>query len=258
MILGNPPGICHPIAIACDQRSVPQKNQLTLILVRSEMSNRRRGLCIESERLRTLRTARGLTQRQLAELADCSVRTIRNAEQGRGIDPSTLRAIAQALATSPATLIRSSPEPRREKVPTTLPRQHPAEQSLQQVERWHNAFRACDAVRLMALHTQDTILELPGATELAGADRFVGWEAVRQHYFDTFATFRLLAEQIKTMDVAESLVLERVEATFVAISTRREFTTKFYHEFELAGGLIRRRLTISDLTPHRRALGIDS
>src|SRR5258706_5457252 len=54
--------------------------------------------------LRRLRETFGLTQRELAERANCSKRTIERAEASRTVNPKWLLAIATVLSTTPEKL----------------------------------------------------------------------------------------------------------------------------------------------------------
>lgn len=67
------------------------------------------------QRVKKLRTERGLTQPELAALAGLTKDTISNWERGRRVDPpiSAVRAIADALGVSVADLL-TEPEPETE------------------------------------------------------------------------------------------------------------------------------------------------
>lgn len=57
-----------------------------------------RGQWADGNAIRKFRTAQALTQEDLAAIADCDIRTVRNAEKGRRLDPKTLRKLAVALS----------------------------------------------------------------------------------------------------------------------------------------------------------------
>lgn len=61
------------------------------------------------ERLRTLRTAKGLTQTQLADLAGTNQAVIQKIENGKSIRPRRLAALAVVLGVNPAWLAWGEP-----------------------------------------------------------------------------------------------------------------------------------------------------
>jgi len=64
-----------------------------------------------SERIKTLREASGLSQQEVAVLADLSMSLVAKLEQGKKADPrtSTLLALATALKVQPGELINNLP-----------------------------------------------------------------------------------------------------------------------------------------------------
>ena len=64
-----------------------------------------------SERIKTLREASGLSQQEVAVLADLSMSLVAKLEQGKKADPrtSTLLALAAALKVQPGELINNLP-----------------------------------------------------------------------------------------------------------------------------------------------------
>ncbi len=59
---------------------------------------------VDGKLLRTLRLDNGYTQRDLARRAGVSERTVRNAERGSPVSPTTLGLLAQALGVPPVDL----------------------------------------------------------------------------------------------------------------------------------------------------------
>ena len=58
---------------------------------------RDRGVAVDGEKVMRLRKEKGWTQEELAPAADCSPKTVQNAERGERLLPSTVRALATAL-----------------------------------------------------------------------------------------------------------------------------------------------------------------
>jgi len=58
-----------------------------------------------AERVRTLRTAKGLTQRQLGDLAGSNQAAIQKIEIGKSMRPRCLSALAAVLGVNPAWLV---------------------------------------------------------------------------------------------------------------------------------------------------------
>lgn len=61
----------------------------------------------DGEKIKELRLALGLSQEEFAEKAECSRRSISNAEKGRNLSITTLKCIADAFGVSPKELFRS-------------------------------------------------------------------------------------------------------------------------------------------------------
>jgi transcriptional regulator with XRE-family HTH domain len=72
-----------------------------------------RGIPLNGNRLKRFRKVRGLTQVGLGQRAGCTSRTVSNAERGRPVAPSVLRALASALGVKASALVSSDGKRRR-------------------------------------------------------------------------------------------------------------------------------------------------
>ena len=203
-----------------------------------------RGLTANSAAIRQLRKAKAWTQEDLAAACRCSSRTIRNAERGDRIDTSIVAVIAERLETSIATITESmAADP------------SPTQQNVKIVQEWLGAFMAADIQRIAPLHHPETTLELPGTEGMPGGGHFAGHEQVRDHLLEVFSIFEPLLAADEEFDAVDNLVFHRSTMTGKNRNTGYEFASRYFNEFEFQDGLIMRRMTISDLTEHRRCFG---
>jgi len=205
-----------------------------------------RGLETNGKAIRQLRKSKGLTQKKLAEAAGCVTRTIRNAERGSRIDGATLANIAEACGVEITQISCNSDEPNPQ-----------IALHLDVVRQWHLFFAAQDLEALLQLHHPEASIEIPGTEGMPGGGTFRGIDEVRNHFVTVFALFQLVKDHEHRFDAVDNLVFERTVATFRGVQTGQYTTGKFYHEFEFQEGLIFRRLTIADMSPVARLLGLD-
>jgi transcriptional regulator with XRE-family HTH domain len=197
-----------------------------------------RGIKVKDHVIRILRTGFGWTQDQLATQAKVDVRTIRNAEEGiRNLDVRTVAAIATALGCEFRDLI--------------APSEVSADQCsihLDVVLRWHEAMLAADIDTLMPLHTEDTLLELPGAEGLPAAGTFNGRESLRAHLSEYFHVFRVrsVRDDDFLVHAVDEYVFLRTTATIEYLPAGNSYTARHVNEFEFRDGLITRRVNIAD------------
>jgi transcriptional regulator with XRE-family HTH domain len=128
-----------------------------------------RGAKSNREQIRAARISRGLTQEQLAALAELDVKTVRKAEQGKRLDLGSLTRLAHALQSDLSRLIRpgrsnSDREVRR--------REH--------IMRWHRLWDAEDSDGLIALYHENAVLHLPGGPNIPFGGTFCGRHEIRQ------------------------------------------------------------------------------
>lgn len=206
-----------------------------------------RGVCANGDTIRRIRRRLAITQEQLAGLAGCDCKTIRKAEQGR--DPIDLRiidALAMALGVEATELMASD-----------TPDDDRSRWLIQRVEQWAQAVADGDIERLLAMHTEDTILELPGTEALpAAGGGTVGKGALRDHFVNASQIIRLIDIDLEKthIRVAGDRVYMRTTATFEFIPAGKGYTTQHVNEFEFRGDLIARRVTVADYEDLRQII----
>lgn len=128
-----------------------------------------RGVLANGNVLSSWRASRGLTQEQLAAMADCDVKTVRKAEHGQRIDLRTARQIASALGAdlSDCVFAESAPPGRAHRLRRCI-------------EKWHDAWNRDDLGLILAQYHDDAVLYLPGAPEIPVSGTFAGRDQIRQ------------------------------------------------------------------------------
>jgi transcriptional regulator with XRE-family HTH domain len=114
-----------------------------------------RGTLANSEELQLARLRCGLTQEELATLADLDVKTVRKAEHGLRLDLDTLTRLAYALECDLSQLIRP--------VRSETDRQITWRDA---VMRWHRAWDAHDMESLLSVYDDNAIMHLPGGPNI--------------------------------------------------------------------------------------------
>ena len=201
-----------------------------------------RGLLADGNAIRQFRKKKTWTQEDTADACGCSVRTIRNAERGDRIDSRTLVGLANVLGATIESIIKP------EAIEVSI-----AEQHVQTVRDWLDAFMTKDVERLMQFHHDDTVLELPGTYDMPAGGNFIGKQQVRHHFNTLFPTFDPVEVHDEEFDAVGKLVFHRSTMTGKNRKTGYEITARYFSEFEFKDALIIRRMTISDLTEHRRS-----
>jgi transcriptional regulator with XRE-family HTH domain len=197
-----------------------------------------RGIGVKGEVIRFLRTRFGWTQDQLATQAKVDVRTIRNAEDAtRNLDVRTVAAIATALGCEYGDLIAPSAVSEGQ-----------CSIHLDIVLRWHDAMLAADIDALMPLHTEDTILEVPGAEGLPATGTFIGREALQTHLTEFFHLFRVrsVRDDDFLVHAVDEYVFLRTTSTIEYLPAGKSHTARHVNEFEFRDALIARRMHIAD------------
>lgn len=205
-----------------------------------------RGIRVRGDLIRTRRKAAGLTQEQLAAAAGCDVKTVRKTERGaERVDLWVVSAIAEILGCETESLIVLD-----------AASEGKAELHLSLVNDWHAAFADADMDRLLALHTQDTILEIPGSEGLPAAGNFTGIAQLREHFLAMFKLFRLRAVQSDDFRIhaVDDLVFLRSTATIEYLPAGKSYTTRHVNEFEFRDGKIARRVVVADYDRLREIL----
>ena len=203
-----------------------------------------RGLQSDGFAFLQLRRLRGWTQAELAQACDCSTRTIRNVESSKRIDGNTLSRIADALATrlSEITCERSKYDHLQREAHKRI------------VSSWWQAFMAEELEKLLSYHHPDTVLENPGTEGLPGGGTFNGLEQARGHFEVVYSIYEPVSVRDERLEAVSDRVFFRATATARVRATGKEFTAKYFNEFQFRDRLIIRRLSIQDLTGHRRSL----
>jgi transcriptional regulator with XRE-family HTH domain len=130
-----------------------------------------RGAQANGEQIQAARSARGMTQEQLASLAGIDVRTIRKAEQGRRVDLGTLTRISFSLDIDVGSLIVRTRSPEELGI-----RRRDA------VRRWHHGWETHDVQTLLNVYHEGAVLHLPGEPDIPFAGEHRGKEAIRRAY----------------------------------------------------------------------------
>ncbi len=197
-----------------------------------------RGVSTEGEKIIALRRLKGFTQEQLAMEANVDVATLRKMEKGKGrFDFTTIAAIAEKLGIDFAAIVKS------EAGQCDNGKTH-----IEVVHRWHAAFLNADVEQLVSLHTDDTILQIPGADGLPAAGNFTGLPALRQHLTEFFERFRLVSvcEDDFLVHAADNMVFLRTTASIAYLPSGKTYTARHVNEFEFRDFLIARRTTVAD------------
>ena len=127
-----------------------------------------RGVTAYGEGIRSARMRKGITQEELAALADVDVKTVRKAEHGKRMDLKTLARLSLVLGIDVSRLVVRE-------YPTTGTDHF----YVRVVEEWLNAFDARDIERLMSVYHHDAILHLPGYPDIPFGGRHVGLTEIR-------------------------------------------------------------------------------
>jgi transcriptional regulator with XRE-family HTH domain len=128
-----------------------------------------RGALANGDQLQAARASRGLTQEQLAALADVDVKTVRKAEQGKRLDLGTLTRLAFALDVELNQIIR----PSRSETEIQIRRRDV-------VMRWHRAWDARDMNALLTLFHEHAIMQMPGGLNIPIGGTFRGKAEIRR------------------------------------------------------------------------------
>lgn len=196
-----------------------------------------RGILTNGARIRELRKIQGHSQEQFAALVDCDVKTLRKAERGKHpVDLRIVVDIARVLGENFETLTRSGIE-------------SSSKQRLVEITcQFHDAFMRSDVASLLALHTEDTILELPGTDGLPAAQSCCGIEELRGHLEEMFCTFRLQSVRSDDFEIhaADNYAFLRSTLTIEYLPTGKTYTTRHMCELEFRDGKIARRITVAD------------
>ncbi len=202
-----------------------------------------RGVEVDGDLIRRLRTAAGLTQSELAARVDCDEKTVRKAENGSGrIDLRLAVVIAECLQCEPILIMKCAPGSGVQLL-----------RNKEIVSAWNEAYVASDVERIMSLHHEDSILEIPGSEGLPAGGNYSGFDQIRNHMIEMFRCFKIVhvSEDDFHLHAFDEVAFLRSTATFRFLPNGREFTARFLNEFQFRDGRILRRVSISDLTGFR-------
>ena len=203
-----------------------------------------RGVMICGQTVRELRKKAGLTQEQLAVDADCDPKTIGKAERSQGrVDLHVAVAIAEALDCSTEAILETSDSTRNDS-------------NIQLVHAWNDALCSWDLEKLLAFHTDDTVLEIVGAHGVPAEERYEGIAQLKAHFEETSKILRLVWWDKDTIQITavDNLVFMRSDATIEYAPNGKTYTTRHFNEFEFRDRLISRRVVIADYEGLRRIL----
>jgi transcriptional regulator with XRE-family HTH domain len=125
-----------------------------------------RGQTPNGERIRAIRVVQGHTQRELAELADLDIKTIRKAEQSVRLDVATLTKIAEVLKVELVKILQpviAGSDPRYEVV-----------------AQWCNYFNEQKLEPLLELYHPEGTLIIAGGPDIPFGGEFFGRDKIEQ------------------------------------------------------------------------------
>ncbi len=198
-----------------------------------------RGVEVDGELIRRLRTALGQTQGDLAAKIECDEKTVRKAESGGRVDLRVAVAIASQLECDPLLVMKGAPGTEVQ-----------VQRNKQLVLAWQDAYSVKDLDRVLSLHHDEGKLDFPGSEGLPAGGQFEGIEQIRQHHIDVFAMFDFVrfADHQQELHAVDDMAFLRTTATFRFVATGKEFTSRYLNEFQFKDGRILIRRAISDLT----------
>ena len=207
-----------------------------------------RGIKPNGPRIFQLRRDSGATQEQIATLAQCDVKTLRKAEKGsERIDLSVAMAIAKALNVDFQDLV--CVEDLEDVGAVATP-----ERLIELTRQWNQTFLDQDYDSFLAMHTDDTVVELPGVDSLPHQEHCHGIDQLREFVKETSQELRLTSYDPESLQiyVFGNIVFMRARATIEHIPSGRTYTTVHVNELEFQGEKIARRLTVADYDLLRR------
>jgi transcriptional regulator with XRE-family HTH domain len=138
-----------------------------------------RGAIANGAQIRAARLSRGLTQEQLAVMAELDVKTVRKAERGKRLDLGPISRLAHALQIELSRLIRPAPSETEHQIRL---REH--------VMRWQQVWDAHDSDAVVALYHDKAVLHLPGGPNIPFGGTFRGKEEIRRGNEAAWSTCR--------------------------------------------------------------------
>ena len=195
-----------------------------------------RGIYVNGELVRRLRTEQGLSQDDLAVRADRNARTIRNAEAGKRLDPQTVSAIAEALSLEVARLVVEAPDQ--------------DDVSRNCVEKLFQAYQARNIDQVVKSYTKDATLRYPESVPILPWSTFTGAKEIRQHARLWLQTFdqKLIEQPDSLFLVRGSQVCYRQLFLTTIPASETQLELEMYHEFQLSEDKIKRHISIFDVS----------
>lgn len=185
-----------------------------------------RGAQADGKKIRRLRKIHGLTQEDLAGLAGCDVKTIRNAEHEHTLDFCTLGRIAAALEVTFAAIVVDN-----DGAAVAV------QERIRIVKRFWSAFQEQDIDLLMGFFARDAVVRLPGAPEIPFAGEYRGTVAIRRLHEVAFAVAKTEAvadEQISFTGSGEYVVIHGA-ARMISKTNGATAVMAFSHVFHFNG-----------------------
>ena len=98
------------------------------------------------------------------------------------------------------------------------------------------------------MHTDDTVVELPGVDSLPHQEHCKGIDELRGFVKETSKELRLISFDRETLRITvfDNVVFMRARATIEHIPSGRTYTTYHVNELEFRGEKIASRLTVAD------------
>jgi ketosteroid isomerase-like protein len=208
-----------------------------------------RGVHVQGDIIRRLRSECGFTQDQLALQAGCDVTTIRKMEKGeKAFDVQSVVALAQALNCHVTRLI----------VPSTAPPELSSQEqvNLACVARHRDGFARKDVEQVLSCYTDDAVISFPSSIPSPSSGLFEGREAIRRHLELTFQTFTPHIPTLEESDVHAfaDQVLLRQAASAVVNHNGAVFTSYLLFEFYFRDGKIYKHVGLFDTAVMAEAL----
>lgn len=195
---------------------------------------RERGIAPCGATIRKYRKQLSITQEEMAAKADCSVRTLRTAENGGPVDASTLSRLAGILRLPVHEIsIKKSNE-------------NSEERHRRIAMEWEDAFFHGDLDRILPLHQPDVITVVPGQLKSPWSGEFRGRSKLRDHFVAFFSTFKSIENQYVEFSCIGEKVFLRSHSLWRVRSNPKAFSSVWIHEFRFGGGLIAHRVSVTD------------
>lgn len=190
-----------------------------------------RGIEVDSQRLRQLRRARGLTQKQLATRAGIAERTVRSAETGGRLRLSFLRYLAIALSVDVADVVHD-----RDELRTALLEESRLGHILGAIQHLVDERDMSEYLGLMA---ENIVINVPGPEEAGITGQYRGHDGVRTlgDRNREFLTYQRPPEMTDMRSSGNLVVISGTDCLQI-VSTGKQVTMAWQHLYEFDKGRI--------------------